>query len=328
MLKQFAFITGITGQDGAYLSQFLLSKGYEVHGMVRSIVAADLWRLKELHIADRIHLVEGDMQDAGSLSSLVKKLQPVEVYNLAAWSSVASSVNAPEKVSDVNAAGVERLLAALLEHCKEARFFQASSAAMYGSTQGKVAADESTSFTPQNPYAVSKLLAHQAVVAFREQHGMFACNGILFNHESPLRGLEFVTRKISDGVARISLGLADHIALGDLDACRDWGFAGDYVEAMWLTLQQSMPEDYVVATGISHTVRDFLDLAFHEVGIDDWSSYVQRDDQYARSQDVRQLCGNSSKARRVLGWTPRVPFEELVRMMVQSDIARLSSSLP
>jgi len=324
MTKKSAFITGICGQDGAYLAQLLLEKEYEVYGMARSNNAADYWRLEEIGVKNDIHFVQGDMTNDESLNALLHELQPDEIYNLAALSFVAASWERSEEVSDTNAMGALRLLNAFKENCSDARYYQASTSEMYGNSNEGNFQDEMTPLHPRSPYAIGKLFAHWMTVNYRESYKLFACSGILFNHESPLRGIEFVTRKITDGVARIYLGMEDHIKLGSIDARRDWGFAGDYVMAMWLMLQQDTPEDFVISTGATHSVRDFLEASFREVGITDWESYVQYDDQYRRPLDVEQLCGKNEKAQQVLKWEPKVSFEELVRMMVQWDIRRLT----
>ncbi len=326
MSPKTALITGVTGQDGAYLSQLLLSKGYEVIGMVRSTAKADTWRLKELAILDRVSIVEGDMKDEASLVAVVKAARPDEIYNFAALSFVGRSWTDSVSTSEINAMGALRLLNAMRDHAPKARFYQASTSEMYGNSNGEFMQDESTPLHPRSPYAISKLFAHWMAVNYRESYGLYVCSGILFNHESPLRGIDFVTRKITDGVARIKLGLADHIVLGSLDAERDWGFAGDYVKAMWLMLQKDRPEDFVLSTGETHSVRDFLTEAFAVAGIGDWEPHVKLDDRYRRPLDVETLCGRNDKAQRLLGWKPEVSFKDLVKMMVEWDIRRLSRS--
>jgi GDPmannose 4,6-dehydratase len=318
-----AFITGVTGQDGAYLSQFLLNKGYDVYGLVRRLSTPNYWRLEELGIKDKVSIVEGDMTDAHSINSLVKNIRPLEVYNLAAQSFVGTSWQQPSLTTEVNALGTLNILNAVKNFCPESKFYQASTSEMYGNSHTANFQDEMTPLHPRSPYAISKLAAHWFTINYRESYGMYSCSGILFNHESPLRGIEFVTRKITDGIAKIKLGLSDHIALGNLDAKRDWGFAGDYVEAMWLMLQQNEPDDFVISTGITHSVRDFLDAAFAAIGIADWSPYVRQDPRYMRPAELHELCGKSDKAQNKLGWSPRVTFSELVRMMVDADLRRL-----
>ena len=324
-MAQKAFITGVTGQDGAYLSKFLLEKGYEVYGMIRRLSTPNYWRLEELGVRDNVRIVEGDMGDSYSFNSLIKSIRPLEVYNLAAQSFVGTSWQQPVLTMDVNALGTLHLLNAVKLYSPEARVYQASTSEMYGNSNINNMQDENTPLHPRSPYAISKLAAHWLTINYRESYGMYSCSGILFNHESPLRGIEFVTRKITDGVARIKLGLADHIALGNLDSKRDWGFAGDYVEAMWLMLQQEKPDDFVISTGENHTVRDFLNAAFAEVGIADWQPYVKQDSRYMRPAELHELCGKSDKAKNILGWTPKVNFLELVKMMVEADLKRLSA---
>lgn len=319
-----AFITGATGQDGSYLAELLLLKGYEVYCLVRRSSVGNLDRLE--HIKDRIVIVEGDMLDESSLDNAIMQVQPTEVYNLAAQSFVATSWKQPVLTADVDALGTLRLLEAVRRHAPSAKFYQASTSEMYGNAESTVQ-DEQTTFRPRSPYAISKLFAHWIAVNYRESYGLFVCCGILFNHESERRGFEFVTRKISDGVARIKLGLADHISLGNLDSKRDWGYAGDYVEAMWLMLQQKTPEDYVISTGKTHTVRDFVRAAFDVVGIQDWEKYVRQDSQFMRPAELYVLQGNPNKAMTKLGWKPRTGFGELVELMVNSDLKRLKEEL-
>ena len=321
-----ALITGITGQDGSYLAELLLQKGYEVHGLVRRSSSVNRGRIDHLsvgpmHQAGQLHLHYGDMADGSSLRRVLEQAAPDEVYNLAAQSHVRVSFDAPEYTADVVATGTLRLLEAVREHMdrtgRAVRFYQAGSSEMFGATpppQG-----EATPFHPRSPYAASKLAAHWYTVNHREAFGMFCCNGILFNHESPRRGETFVTRKISLAVARIAVGTQRTLALGNLDARRDWGFAGDYVDAMWRMLQQAVPDDYVVATGESHSVRDFLVTAFGHVNLD-WERHVRLDERYLRPSEVDHLLGDASKARSALGWTPAVSFEGLVRMMVDADL--------
>ncbi len=317
-----ALITGITGQDGFYLTELLLSKGYTVYGLVRSCPSGAK-KLGEL--AERVTLVEGDLTDQVSLDAAVKEAQPNEVYNLAAQSFVATSWTEPVKTGDITALGAVRVLEAVRHCCPGAKVFQASSAEVFGNAP-EMPQSEKTLFCPRNPYGAAKAYAYRMTVNYRESYGMFCCNGILFNHESPRRGLEFVTRKITNGAARIACGLDKELRLGNLDACRDWGFAGDYVRAMWLMLQQETPEDYVVATGEAHSVREFVDLAFSEVGLN-YEDYVVVDPKFFRPAEVNFLLGDASKAKEELGWEPEVPFRELVRMMVQVDLENVRNAI-
>jgi len=314
-----ALITGITGQDGSYLAEFLLSKGYRVFGMVRRASTENFERIE--HIRDQIELRQADLLDQLSIIELVEEAQPDEIYNLAAQSFVPTSWTQPTLTAEFTAIGVTRMLEAIKLINRKIRFYQASSSEMFGKVR-EVPQNENTPFYPRSPYGVAKVYGHFITVNYRESYDMFAVSGILFNHESPRRGLEFVTRKISDGAARIKLGLAKELRLGNLDAARDWGYAGDYVKAMWQMLQQEEPEDFVIATGVSHTVRDFCRLAFNYLGLN-WEDYVVSDEQFFRPAEVHQLLGDSSKARAKLGWQPTVGFEELVRMMVDADLERL-----
>ena len=315
-----AIITGITGQDGSYLAELLLEKGYEVTGVVRRSSAANLWRIE--HLLDRLTLRPGDLLDQLSLMRLVDDVRPDELYNLAAMSFVPASWDQPLLTGEFNSQGVTRVLEAIRQVDTRIRIYQASSSEMFGRVR-EVPQTELTPFYPRSPYGVSKVFAHYITVNYRESYGMFAVSGLLFNHESPRRGLEFVTRKVADGVARIKLGLADHLSLGNLDASRDWGFAGDYVRAMWLMLQEDMADDYVIATGVSHSVRQLVEVAFSHAGLD-WQRYVRTDPALLRPAEVDHLVGDASKAARVLGWTPSVSFEQLVAMMVDADLARLA----
>lgn len=321
-----ALITGITGQDGSYLAELLLEKGYEVHGLVRRSSTFNRGRIDHLavgpsHTAGRLHLHYGDMADGSSMRRVVESSLPDEVYNLAAQSHVRVSFDQPEYTADVVATGTLRLLEAVREHIdrtgRQVKFYQAGSSEMFGATAPPQL--ETTPFHPRSPYAVSKLAAHWFSVNHREAFGMFCCNGILFNHESPRRGESFVTRKISLAVARIATGTQQKLALGNLDAKRDWGFAGDYVDAMWRMLQQPWPDDYVVATGESHSVKEFVQAAFGHVNLE-WERYVTLDERYLRPSEVDHLLGDPSKAREKLGWTPTVSFEGLVKMMVDEDL--------
>jgi GDPmannose 4,6-dehydratase len=313
-----AFITGITGQDGSYLAELLLEKGYDVYGMTRRASTENVERIA--HLTDRITLIQGDLLDPSSLDVALREAQPAEVYNLAAQSFVPTSWNQPVLTAEFTAVGVTRMLEAVRAVDPGIRFYQASSSEMYGKVR-EIPQTELTPFHPRSPYGVAKVYGHHITVNYRESYDLFAVSGILFNHESPRRGLEFVTRKISDGVARIKHGLTEELRLGNLEAKRDWGFAGDYVEAMWLMLQQPVADDYVIATGETHSIRDFLDAAFAHVGIDDWAPYVRQDERFMRPAEVDHLIGDASKARDVLGWKPKVSFPELVAMMVDADLA-------
>ena len=315
-----AFITGITGQDGSYLAEFLLSKGYEVYGVVRRSSSENFERIQ--HIRDKVTLIHADLLDQVSLTEAIRETQPDEVYNLAAQSFVPTSWKQPTLTAEFTAVGVCRILEAIRGCQSKAKFYQASSSEMFGKVQ-EVPQKESTPFYPRSPYGVAKVFGHFITVNYRESYNMFAVSGILFNHESPRRGLEFVTRKITDGVAKIKLGLSDKLPLGNLDSERDWGFAGDYVIAMWLMLQQKEPRDYVVATGQTHTVREFCEIAFSAVGLD-YKKYVTVDPKFFRPAEVDQLLGDPSKAKEELGWEPEVSFEQMIQMMVKADVERLS----
>jgi GDPmannose 4,6-dehydratase len=312
-----ALITGITGQDGSYLAELLLDKGYDVYGLVRRLSTPNISRIE--YIADQLILLEGDLTDQSSLNVAVQTSQPDEVYNLAAQSFVATSWNQPVLTGDVTGLGTTRILEALRQFSPGAKMYQASSSEMFG--KAEVPQHEKTPFHPRSPYAVAKVYAYHATVNYRESYGMFCCNGILFNHESPRRGIEFVTRKITDGVARIYHGLSNELRLGNLDAKRDWGFAGDYVKAMQLILQQKEPDDFVIATGESHSVEEFVELAFTEAGLD-WKNYVTQDERFMRPADVPDLKGDITKAKKNLGWEPEIKFEELVRIMVKADLEK------
>ena len=316
MSKRIALITGITGQDGSYLAEFLLDKGYQVIGMVRRSSTVNFSRIH--HIQDRITLVSGDLLDQVSLINVLQEYRPGEVYNLAAQSFVPTSWKQPVFTGNVTALGVTRMLEAIRTVDKEIRFYQASSSEMFGKVR-EVPQNENTPFYPRSPYGVAKVYGHWITVNYRESYDLHATSGILFNHESPRRGLEFVTRKVTHGVARIKLGLADELRLGNLDSRRDWGYARDYVRAMWLMLQQPEPDDYVVATEETHSIRELCQEAFGYVGLD-WEEYVAQDPRYMRPAEVDLLVGDAAKARRVLGWEPEVDFRELVRMMVDSDL--------
>src|SRR6187401_1652170 len=316
-----AVITGITGQDGSYLAELLLANGYEVFGVVRRSSAPNYWRIE--HLLDRITLRPADLLDQLSLMRTVQDVRPHEFYNLAAMSFVPASWDQPLLTGEFNSQGVTRVLEAIRQVDTGIRLYQASSSEMYGRVR-EVPQTELTPFYPRSPYGVSKVFAHYITVNYRESYDLFAVSGILFNHESPRRGLEFVTRKVSDGVARIELGLADSLALGNLDAQRDWGFAGDYVAAMWLMLQQPTADDFVIATGVSHSVRELIEIAFARVALD-WHKYVRTDPQFLRPAEVDHLIGDASKARKNLGWKPSINFKQLVEMMVDADVERLAS---
>jgi len=318
MASKRALITGITGQDGSYLAELLLEKGYEVFGATRRLSASNYWRIE--HLLDRITLLPADLLDQLSLIRALEKSQPHELYNLAAMSFVPASWDQPMLTGEFNSQGVTRVLEAVRVVDPSIRLYQASSSEMFGKVR-EVPQVESTPFYPRSPYGVSKVFAHYITVNYRESYDLFAVSGILFNHESPRRGLEFVTRKVTDAVARIKLGLADSLKLGNLDAHRDWGFAGDYVRAMWLMLQQASADDYVIATGESHSVRELVEIAFGHAGLD-WQRYVSLDPAFLRPAEVDHLIGDPSKARKELGWTPSVDFAGLVRMMVDADLAR------
>jgi len=315
-----AIITGITGQDGSYLAELLLDRGYEVTGVIRRSSAPNFWRIE--HLLDRIALRPADLLDQLSLVRLIQDVRPQEFYNLAAMSFVPASWDQPLLTGEYNAMGVTRVLEAVRQVDASIRIYQASSSEMYGRVR-EVPQTELTPFYPRSPYGVSKVFGHYITVNYRESYNMFAVSGILFNHESPRRGVEFVTRKVTDGVARIKLGLTDHLSLGNLDACRDWGFAGDYVRAMWMMLQQDAPDDYVIATGMTHSVRQLVEVAFGHVGLD-WQTHVRLDPEMMRPAEVDHLIGDASKAKRILGWEPSVTFERLVAMMVDADVRSLS----
>lgn len=326
-MKKTALVTGVLGQDGAYLSKFLLEKGYRVYGLMRRYSNPNYSNLDFLGITHQVDYVEGDMTDEASLLNLIKTLRPNEVYNLAAQSFVGSSFEQAKLTTEVNSLGVLYLLNAIKYFSPTTKFYQASTSEMFGLQHTNGYQDEKTPFHPRSPYGVSKVYAYWITVNYRESYGLFACNGILFNHESPIRGIQFVTRKITDGVARIKLGLAKELRLGNLEAKRDWGFAGDYVEAMYLMLQQDKPDDYVVGTGESHSVKEFVEEAFNVAGIKNWEKYVVIDPQYKRPAEVPVLKAKVDKAKKVLNWQPKVNFKQLVKMMVEADLKRLKSSL-
>lgn len=330
MNQKTALITGITGMDGSHLADLLLSKNYKIYGIVRRTSTNHHPNIQ--HLLDKVELITADLTDQNSLFRAILQSRPDEIYNLAAQSFVHSSFNIPEQTIDVNATGVLRILESIREYERihpystGIKLYQASTSEMYGDVK-ETPQTETTPFNPRSPYAVAKQFSYYLTGNYREAYNMFICNGILFNHEGERRGIEFVTRKISDGVAQIKLGLADHITLGNLDAKRDWGYAPDYVEAMWLMMQQNTPDDYVIATGEVHSIRDFLDIAFKHIGINDWSSYIKQDPKFMRKTDVHYLQGDSTKARTQLNWKPKVSFKELVERMVDNDIKKHTVSL-
>jgi GDPmannose 4,6-dehydratase len=319
-----ALITGITGQDGSYLADFLLAKGYTVYGMVRRSSTINYERIS--HIQDQLSLIQGDLLDQNSLIEALRTSGPDEVYNLGAQSFVPTSWNQPVLTGEFTALGVTRMLEAIRTINPKIRFYQASSSEMFGKIR-ETPQNEKTPFYPRSPYGVAKVYGHWITINYKESYGMFCCSGILFNHESPRRGLEFVTRKVTNAAARIKLGLQKQLKIGNLDARRDWGFAGDYVEAMWLMLQQDDPDDYVIATGISHSVKDLIQIAFDHLGLD-WVKYVESDIKLFRPAEVDFLLGNPAKAKSKLGWEAKVTFEELMKMMVDEDYRRLTSKNP
>ena len=320
-MKKRALITGITGMDGSYLADFLLKKDYEVFGMERRTSTKN--RVNTSHLEGKVNFIMGDLTDQNSLRRALKKSDPDEVYNLAAQSFVKESWNTPEQSADVTGAGVLRMLEAIRMYNKTIKFYQASTSEMFGKMEDL--ANEDTKFYPRSPYGVAKLYGHWIAVNYRESYDMFNVCGILFNHESERRGREFVTRKITDGVARIHLGLKDHITLGNLDIKRDWGYAPDFIEAMWMMLQQDEPKNYVIATGVYHTLEDFLDYSFQHIGIADWSKYIKQDKRFMRPADVFYLRGDATCAKDELGWYPKTSFGEMVSRMVSNDIKLLSN---
>jgi GDPmannose 4,6-dehydratase len=326
-MKKIAFVTGMTGQDGPYLAKLLLEKGYHVIGLVKRYSSPNLENIKFLGIENDIEMITGDITDDGNMNHLIKTLRPNEFYNLAAQSFVGASWDLNKVTTEVNAVGPLNILNAIKQHSPDTKYYQASTSEMYGNGINSNKQNEQTPFHPRSPYGVAKLYAHWITINFRESYSLHASTGILFNHESPIRGKEFVTRKITDGVARIKLGLKDKIVLGNLEAKRDWGFAGDYVEAMWLMLQQSEPGDYVIATGEQHSIKELLQLAFESVGITDWQQYVESDPKFKRPAELHSLCGDSTKAEKILGWQRKTDFKTLVGMMVEADIKRCSGIL-
>jgi GDPmannose 4,6-dehydratase len=314
-----ALITGINGMDGSYMADFLLDKGYQVYGMERRSSSKNRVNTLHLETNQNFKFINGDLTDQNSLLRVIKESNPDEVYNLGSQSFVGESWNTPEQTGDVSGMGVLRMLEAIREYEKPIKFYQASTSEMFG-RMVENPAKETTPFYPRSPYGCANLYGHWITKNYRESYDMFNVSGILFNHESERRGIEFVTRKITDGVAKIHLGLQDHITLGNLDAKRDWGYAPDFVEAMWMMLQQDEPDDYVIATGKDYTIREFLDYAFQKIGIVDWSDYVKQDDKYMRPAEVAVLCGDSTKAKNKLGWIPKTSFDEMVSKMVANDI--------
>jgi len=321
MTDKRALITGITGQDGAYLAKFLLEKGYEVYGTYRRLSSPNFWRLQYLEIFDKVNLIPIDLTDTSSILEAIKIAEPDEVYHLAAQSFVGASFETPIATGDVSGLAVTRILEVIRQVNPEIKFYQASTSELYGNSRSEGLLNEETPFRPASPYAAAKLYGYWITRIYREAYGIFAVNGILFNHESPLRGLEFVTRKISNAVAKIALGLEKELRLGNLEAKRDWGYAPEYVESMWLMLQQDEPDDYVIATGEAHSVKEFCEIAFDIVGLD-WQEYVKVDKRFMRPLDVNYLCGDYSKAKKKLGWEPRTKFKQLVKIMVKEDLNR------
>jgi GDPmannose 4,6-dehydratase len=325
-MKRTAFITGMTGQDGPYLAKLLVEKGYHVYGLIKRYSNPNLENIKWLGIEDDIELVTGDITDENNMNHLMQTLKPAEVYNLAAQSFVGASWDLNKLTTEVNSLGALNLLNAIRSHVPNTRFYQASTSEMFGNATEDGKQGENTPFRPRSPYGVSKLYSHWMTINFRESYSLYACSGILFNHESPLRGREFVTRKITDGVARIKLGLEKSITLGNLDSRRDWGFAGDFVEAMWLMLQQPEARDYIISTGEQHSIGDLCDIAFRHVGIINWQVMIKSDPRFKRPAELHSLCGDSTSAREILGWKPRTDFATMIRSMVDADLARLQST--
>ena len=325
-MKRTAFITGMTGQDGPYLAKLLVEKGYHVYGLVHRYSNPNLDNIKWLGIENDIELITGDITDENNMNHLMQTLKPEEVYNLAAQSFVGSSWDLNKLTTEVNSIGTLNLLNAIRRHVPNTRFYQASTSEMFGNATEDGQQGENTPFRPRSPYGISKLYSHWMTINFRESYSLYACSGILFNHESPLRGREFVTRKVTDGVARIKLGLEKSIVLGNLDARRDWGFAGDFVEAMWLMLQQPEARDYVISTGEQNSIRELCDIAFRHAGIIDWQVMIKSDPRFKRPAELHSLCGDSTSAREILGWKPRTDFATMIRSMVDADLARLQSA--
>lgn len=324
-MKKVAFVTGMTGQDGPYLAKLLLEKDYTVYGLVKRYSNPNLNNLEFLGIENDIELVTGDITDDGSMNHIIKNLKPNEIYNLAAQSFVGASWDLNKLTTEVNSMGPLNILNSIKMHSPLSRYYQASTSEMYGNSNGGMQ-DENTTFKPRSPYGVSKLYAYWMTINFRESYSIHASNGILFNHESPLRGIEFVTRKVTNGIAKIKLGLQDKITLGNLDSKRDWGYAGDFVEAMWMMVQQEEPGDYVVSTGIQHSIADLLTIGFNHVGITDWKKHIESDPRFKRPAELHSLCGDSTKAKTVLGWQPKTNFETLIKEMVDADLKRLQKN--
>ncbi len=322
-MRKKTLITGVLGQDGPYLAKLLLEKDYKVYGMIQQNKTHNFYNTDYLKITHEIEFVTGDMTDESSLTQLIKKIRPDEIYNFAAKSSVGSSWTEAKLTTEVNALGLLYLLNVIKIFCPRTKLYQASTSEIFGNQKNIIT--EKTPANPRSPYAISKLYAYWMTQTFKESYGLFCVNGILFNHESPLRGINFVTRKITDGVARIKFGLAEKLVLGNLEAKRDWGYAGDYMEAIWLMLQQKKPDDYIVCTGETHSVKNFLQTAFHYVGITDWKKYVKLDPKFKRPAELFENRGNPKKIKMKLGWKPKIKFEELVKMMVDADLKRLSS---
>jgi len=323
-MQKTALITGILGQDGPYLAKLLLEKGYKVYGLIRRYTNPNFSNLDYLGITNQIEYVTGDLTDEASLINIIKTFRPDEVYNLGAQSFVGASWDQAIVTTEINSMGVLYMLNAIKLFSPSTKFYQASTSEMFGNSNIDGIQSEDTPFNPRSPYAISKLYGYWITNNFKESYGMFCCNGILFNHESPIRGKDFVTRKITDGIAKIKLGLANEIRLGNLDSKRDWGFAGDYVETMYLMMQQDKPDNYLISTGTTHSIREFCEIAFKHAGITDWEKYIVLDPQFKRPAELFTLQGKSDKARKILGWEPKVHFEELIKMMIDADIERLS----
>ena len=326
-MKKIAFVTGMTGQDGPYLAKHLLENDYKVYGLVKRYSNPNLTNLNYLGIENAVELITGDVTDDANMNHLIRTIRPNEFYNLAAQSFVGASWELNKQTSEVNAMGVLNILNAIVGHNPNTKFYQASTSELYGNANRDGVQDEQTPFHPRSPYGVSKLYAYWMTVNFRESYSIHASNGVLFNHESPIRGKEFVTRKVTDGVAKIKLGLAKKLTLGNLDAKRDWGFAGDFVEAMYQMVQQKEPDDYVICTGVQHSIRELLTHAFETAGISDWGQYIESDPRFKRPAEVHALHGSYAKAKEKLGWEPKTSFKDMVASMVNEDIKRLSNDI-